>query len=115
VTWYSGIWPDDCVKSIFVPKLPDFLRKQHATRSGGGNGDVSVNVRVSSALRLASDRRGQNTVFCLLLTKQATKATGDARRCSLLNISIYARYVSLLQLFFIFYIFVTNIYKYVHT
>jgi len=64
------------------PKLPDLRRKQHATRSGGGNEDVSVSVRVSSALRLASDsRRGQDTIFCLLPTKLATK---DGRRATLL-------------------------------
>jgi len=62
--------------------MPDFRRKQHATRRGGGNEDVSVSVRVSSALRLASDsRRGQNTVFCLLPTKLATK---DGQRATLL-------------------------------
>jgi len=60
-------------------KLPDLRRKQHAIRRGGVNEDVSVSVRVSSALRLASDsRRGQNTVFCLLPTNES-----DGRRATL--------------------------------
>jgi len=84
--------PDEC--SLYTEllckklraELPSPRRKQRATRSGGGNGHVRVSVRVSSALRLASDsRRGQNTVFRLLPTKLATK---DGRRCSRLDISI---------------------------
>jgi len=77
-------------------KLPDLRRKQHATQRGGGNEDVSVSVRVSSALRLASDsRRGQNTViFCLLPTNES-----DGRRATLhaacSSISRYALNVSL--------------------
>jgi len=43
------------LKEAAKAKLPDLRRKQHATRRGGGYEDVSVSVRVSSALRLASD------------------------------------------------------------
>jgi len=89
--------------------MQDLLRKQHATRSGEGNGDVSVSVRVRPALRRASDRRrGQNTVFCLFLTKQATKATGDARRGTLLALRYLNMFLS--YSFSLCFIFLLQIY-----
>jgi len=97
VRGYDDLWQADVVdmRSYSRPKLSDLRRKQHATRRGRNNEDVSVSVRVSSALRLASDSRGeQNTVFCLPLTNES-----DGLRASLhaacSSISRYALNVSL--------------------
>jgi len=97
-----------------MPKLPDLRRKQYATRRGRGNEDVSLSVRVSSALRLASDsRRGQNTVFCLFPTNES-----DGRRATLhavrSSISRYALNVSL-TVFLSYNMFICMcIYIYIH-
>jgi len=67
----------------FRAVMPDWIRWQPATVNGGGNGGhVSVSVRVSSALRLASNsKRRQNTIFCLLPTKLAAgRVPRDAAR-----------------------------------
>jgi len=61
--WTWSLSPNRCPIGQPAPKLPDLRRKQHATRRGGANEDVSVSVRVSSALRLASDSRGHGLTY----------------------------------------------------
>jgi len=51
--------------SIPGPELPDPRRKQPATVSGGGNGHVSVSVRVSSALRARYPLHSRLPVACV--------------------------------------------------
>jgi len=107
-------------------KLPYLRRKQHATRRGGGNKDVSVSVRVSSALRLASDsRRGQNTRFCLLPTNESDgrRATLHAARSSIsryaLNVSLtaflsYNIFIICMCLLYVYIYIYINIYIYIY-